>query len=172
MIRKCIYPVISQPVICEGLRDQFAFRPSGSTTSAVISLLSTVTVMLQENTYVRVVALDFSKAFDSVRHSELGRKLSAVPVSDQVYNWILKYIENRYHCTKAGGVFSSPAYINASVVQGSAIEPVYFIINAQDLKASVEGNALLKYADDTYLLVPEKMKTHCVQNYQVYRVGQ
>ena len=106
------------------------------------------------NQYVRIIALDFSKAFDTVRHQELCRKLAEVPVGDQVYNWIVSYIENRSHYTRAGGETSTRATINSSVVQGSAIGPVAFIINARDLKAASAGNVLLKYADNTYLIVP------------------
>jgi hypothetical protein len=63
-------------------------------------------------------------------------------------------LTNRSHCTKANGVISDPLPINASIIQGSALGPVSYIINASDLKATVPGNRLHKYADDTYLIVP------------------
>ena len=56
--------------------DQFAFRPTGSTSAAIISLLHTITTLLQANPYVIVISLDFSKAFDSVRQSTLLSKMS------------------------------------------------------------------------------------------------
>jgi len=154
MIRRFVYPAIQDNEFKEKLGDQYALRPTGSTTAALTSLLSETTGMLQTNDYVRVIALDFSKAFDSIRHQELGRKLAAVPVCDQVYNWVINYISNRHHSTKVEGTVSQPESINASVVQGSAIGPVSYIIAASDLKANTDGNLLLKYADDTYLLVP------------------
>jgi len=42
----------------------------------------------------------------------------------------------------------------ASVIQGSALGPATFVINGGDLYPVVKGNDLLKYADDTYLIVP------------------
>jgi len=51
--------------------DQFAFRPTGSTTATLIALLHTVCTMLSTNPFVRVFAIDFSKAFDSIRHYQL-----------------------------------------------------------------------------------------------------
>src|ERR1043165_4617044 len=48
--------------------------------------------------------------------------------------------------------------INASVVQGSALDPVAYIINTIDLTVVTPGNKLHKYADDTYLLVPSRYK--------------
>ena len=153
IVRQFIYPALNDAYLQRDLADQFAFRPTGSTTAAVISLLNKITSMLESNQYVRVIALDFSKAFDSIRHSELSRKLSTVPIGDQVYNWIINYIDNRYHCTKFNGKLSQPAHVNASVVQGSAIGPMSFIITARVLKPTTAGNDMIKYADDTYLLV-------------------
>ena len=44
--------------------------------------------------------------------------------------------------------------ITASVIQGSAIGPASFVVNAADLTLITPGNLLAKYADDTYLIVP------------------
>ena len=44
--------------------------------------------------------------------------------------------------------------IIASVVQGSSIGPVSYVINASDLRTICPMNKLFKYADDTYLVVP------------------
>ena len=50
------------------LSDQYVFRPTGSTTAALIALFHTVCNMLSTNNFVHVIALDFSKSFDSVCH--------------------------------------------------------------------------------------------------------
>ena len=44
--------------------------------------------------------------------------------------------------------------ITPSVIQGSAIGPASFLVNAADLTPVTAGNSLAKYADDTYLIVP------------------
>ena len=80
--------------------DQFAFKPSGSTTAALIFLLHTITEMLNNFPYAHVIALDFSKAFDSLSHVTLTRKLAATNLLDNVYNWIVQYLEGRGHRTK------------------------------------------------------------------------
>jgi len=46
------------------LLDQFAFKPGGSTTDAVVHQL---TEMLEQNVYVRLM-IDFTKVFDTVDH--------------------------------------------------------------------------------------------------------
>ena len=50
------------------VQDQFAFRPTGSTTCALINMLHHVTLMLERCAYVRCPMIDFTKAFDLVSH--------------------------------------------------------------------------------------------------------
>jgi len=41
--------------------------------------------------------------------------------------------------------------INASIIQGSAIGPAAYVVNAGDLHTVTPNNQLVKFADDTYL---------------------
>jgi len=71
VVREFLYPsFLTHPPSLTFL-DQYAFRPTGSTTAAVISMLHTISTLLQTNPFVIVISLDFSKAFDTVRHSTL-----------------------------------------------------------------------------------------------------
>ena len=74
--RQYVYTAILNPPPALSFSDQFAYRPTGSTTAAVITILHTVTNLLATNPYVIVVAIDFSKAFDSVRHKTLLEKMA------------------------------------------------------------------------------------------------
>ena len=73
---------------------------------------------------------------------------------DNVYNWLVNYLAQRNHCTKFNGETSSKTDINASVVQGSGIGPSCYVIGASDLRAKNILNIILKYADDSYLIIP------------------
>jgi len=44
--------------------------------------------------------------------------------------------------------------ISASITQGSAIGPASYVVNGSDLHTVSDGNDLLKYDDDTYLIIP------------------
>jgi len=98
--------------------------------------------------------LDFSKAFDTVRHASVLSKLSSLPIEDQFYNWAVNYFMDHSHVTKYQGSSSSSASINASVFQGSAVGPPFFVVNGTDLKPRHAQNCIDKYADDSYLIVP------------------
>src|SRR5688572_27824019 len=137
----------------QSLSDQFAFRPTASTTAAIIVLLQQVSSMLLTNDFVAVISMDFSKAFDTVRHSTLMSKLGSLDLPDEIYNWLVNYFQERDHITKHLGLLSALAEINASVVQGSGIGPGSYIVCASDLHPLHSVNVMLKYADDTYLIV-------------------
>ena len=84
MTRAFLYPAIIHPQIAPLYPDQYAFRPTGSTTAALITILHHVSHLLVDNRYVRVIALDFSKAFDTVKHSCIATKLNKLPITDNV----------------------------------------------------------------------------------------
>jgi len=52
------------------------------------------------------------------------------------------------------GEESSTASISASIIHGSGIGPAAYTVTAPDLKPLQPGNSLVKFADDTYLVVP------------------
>jgi len=154
IVKDYIYPALIHPACTHLFHDQFAFRPTGSTTAALVSLIHKISSLLVEYPYVHVIALDFSKAFDTVRHSTLLAKCADLPIEDAVYNWLMSFLDNRTHCTKFTGCISCLRRINASIVQGSGIGPVTYVISASDLCPLHKGNSFDKYADDSYLIVP------------------
>jgi len=154
LIRRYIYPLFLVPPLSLSLGDQYAFRPTGSTTAAIIGLIHHTTTMLATEPFVHIISLDFSKAFDVARHETLFDKLSDLPLPDSVYSWLLSFFTNRSHRTKFSGVTSSQDCINSSVVQGSALGPPMFVISTSDLKVVTPGNVYVKYADDATLIVP------------------
>ena len=141
--------------------DQFAFRPTGSTTAALIFLFDRITELLVDNSFVMFYSLDFSKAFDTVRHSTFFEKLALLKTPIEVYNWIADFYSARTHCTSFNGVVSELLEtrklleILASVIQGSGIGPAAYAVNAADLRTVNPKNSLSKFADDTGLIVGE-----------------
>jgi len=88
VVRQLLYPVFLTDDITNALTfsDQYAFRPYGSTTAALIWIFHTTTQFLSDHDYVIIIALDFSKAFDTVRHCALFDKFADLEIPDNVYN--------------------------------------------------------------------------------------
>ena len=121
VVQRFLYPAFQSSPSTLTFKDQFAFRPSGSTTAAIIYLLHTVTSMLASNPYVIVISLDFSKAFDTVRQSTMLHKLDQLDIPDNVYNWFVDYFSGHSHSTMYGGIQSRHKSINASIIQGGQV---------------------------------------------------
>ena len=75
----------------DSIVDQYAFEPTGSTTCALISLMDDVVHMRESNSDVRCLMVKFTKAFDTVNHVVLIRKLQTSNMPPNVYNWIISF---------------------------------------------------------------------------------
>ena len=53
------------------------------------------TLMLENNSYIRCLFIDFSKAFDVVRHSILLSKISSLNIPPMALNWIIAFLTGR-----------------------------------------------------------------------------
>jgi len=104
---------------------------------------------LIENLYVIVISIDFSKVFDTVHHSTLLDKMAHLDMPDEVYNWLVSFFSGHLHCTRYRGNIST-----ASVIQGSSIGSASYVVNTGDLQAVTPGNLLIRFADDTYIIIP------------------
>jgi len=118
--------------------------------------------MLADNDFVHVFSFDFSKAFDTVRHVSLTSKLAQLAIPDNIYNWVVDFLENHAHCTEYAGLVSAIAVIKANVIQGSASGPASYAVTAADLHPLNDHNRIFKFADDTYLVVPAVATGTCL----------
>jgi len=152
IVNRWLRPALKPIDIC----DQFAFRPTGSTTIALTFCFHHVTRLLETNKFVRCFLIDFKKAFDTVKHSILISKLKRLKLPHCILNWIINFLSNRSQQVTFGGTTSSSFSITRSIIQGSGLGPTLYIVMESDLHPMSNWiNLLFKYADDTNLLVPE-----------------
>ena len=151
VIRFFIFPKLPS----DALINQFALKPTGSTTATLVSLNHHVTNMLETNSYVHCLCIDFSKAFDTINHKIILDKLGDLDIHPSIVALISSFLYGRTQSTRLNGFTSNALPITRSIVQGSGFGPVLYIIYASDLKTLCESNKLLLYADDNKLLVPQ-----------------
>jgi hypothetical protein len=70
------------------------------------------------------------------------------------YNWLRNIFTHRLHCTVFQGHTSARQQITASIVQGSAVDSVSYVVTAADLCSDAPGNEICKNADNAYLILP------------------
>ena len=119
IVRRWLQPTIP----LDNILDQFAFKPSGSTTAALVYFTHQLTKMLEQNDYVRCLMIDFTKAFDTVDHVILLHNLSQLSLPGFVINWIGSFLSGRGQQCKINGLLSDVIDIGLSIVQGSGIGP-------------------------------------------------
>ena len=76
---------------------QYAYREGCSFTDALIQVQYIYLKALGDKdcNYVKLFAMDFSKAFDNVKHSLVGEKLKALHLNPNVVNWYLSFLMDR-----------------------------------------------------------------------------
>ena len=72
---------------------QFAYRPNRSTDDAIsIALNPALSHLDKRNTYVRMLFIDYSSAFNTIVPSKLITKLRTLGLNTSLCNWILDFL--------------------------------------------------------------------------------
>ena len=114
-------------------------------------------------------SVDFSKAFDTVRHYTLLEKMALLNMPDQIYNWFVDYYNGHSHCTSFCDALSDLLDITASIIQGSGTGPASYVVNAAEMHTIHEENVLVKFADDTDLVVAAANEGTCTAELMIIK---
>ena len=96
---------------------------------------------------------DLSKAFDSLNHSILLRKLEGVGASPSVLSWFNSYLTRRLQSVRIGTSTSRALPITHGVPQGAILSALLFTIYLNDLPSVIRHCSLESYVDDSKLFV-------------------
>lgn len=80
--------------------DQVAYRKGLNTTMALVKCQHEWLRRLDSDAdFIRIFSFDFSKAFDSVPHDIVCRKLSNFEINPYIHNWIVNFLMGRQQST-------------------------------------------------------------------------
>ena len=107
--------------------------------------------------------MDLRKAFDTVSHEILLKKLSHYGIRGRAYDFIESYLNSRTQFVSINNRQSQTKSINIGVPQGSILGPLLFLIYINDLHNAVTKPRL--FADDTCLVLSNPsltaLETNC-----------
>ena len=137
--------------------NQFGFQEKKSTSSAVLKLTDYILSSIDDYNHVIGIFIDLAKAFDTVDHGILIKKLEHYGIRAESNQWFENYLKDRKQFVTYNNANSTYKPINYSVPQGSLLGPLLFNIYINDIiKVPKYLNSIL-FADDScfYLSGPE-----------------
>jgi hypothetical protein len=137
-------------------KNQYGFRKGHSTINAVSKFTYDTLHALDSGNYNLSVFLDLSKAFDTINHSLLCKKLSHYGIRGVALGWFRSYLTERKQYVSYKGTDSKLYPIICGVPQGSVLGPLLFIIYSNDLPGSLRCTTCILFADDTTIYVSGK----------------
>ena len=119
---------------------------------AMIDLVDKICNAVENNKQTIGIFLDVSKAFDTIDHDILLRKLVHYGFRGTVIDWFKSYLSNRTQYIYYNNIKPNSGKLTCGVPQGSILGPLLFILYINDI---VNTSTMLKFvlfADDTTIL--------------------
>ena len=135
---------------------KYGFRNGHSTSSAIIELLEELTNGIEKSKSTIGVFIDLKKAFDTVDHDILIKKLEFYGIRGIANDWIFSYLSNRFQHVLINYCCSSNLKITCGIPQGSIIGPILFILYINDICNVSSILKLILFADDTNIFYSGK----------------
>ena len=132
-------------------KHQYGFRTKYSTKLSLINLINDVIKSIDKGMVTIGICIDFKKAFDTINHIILFKKLKHYGVQGVPLQWFNNYLADRFQFVSCNGVLSEYKPITCGVPQGSVLGPTLFLLYINDLPNSSDYFTFRLFADDSNL---------------------
>ena len=124
---------------------QFTYRPNRSQMDTTLPFPT----WIRGNTYVRMLFIDYSSAFNTIVPSNLITKIRTLGLNT-FCNWILDFLMGRPQVVRIGNNTSAMLILNTGTPQGCVLNPLLYSLFTHDCMA--RHNTIIKFANDTTVL--------------------
>jgi len=134
--------------------NQFGFRAKYSSQMLLHLIDNKIKDNLSQGFLTILIFLDFSKAFDTISHLLLLKKLASYGFSHDALKLMMSYLRTRKVFTTFAGKNSKENTILTGVPQGSILGPCLFNVYVSDFINAIPSHiSLYQFADDCQLII-------------------
>ena len=163
LIEKIVYKQVYTYLNTMGqiYKSQYGFHSAHSCEHAIGELLGSIVKNIQLGKDTVTLMLDLSKAFDTLQHSVVYKKLERYGLRGNCLSWFKSYLTGRtlqVKCTNNSGkeILSDRCNMDYGTPQGSCMGPLLFLIFCNDLHLNLQFLESVQFADDTTLHISHR----------------
>ena len=138
---KCIYPL------------QFGFRKKHSTNHTLINITENIHSVSDSGQLACGIFVDLQKAFDTVDHEILLKKLNRYGIRGIPNVWLKSYLSCCSQYVSVSGFDSTIKLIKYGIPQRSVLGPLLFLLYINELHRAIKYCMVHHFADDTNLFI-------------------
>ena len=127
--------------------NQHGFRLGFSCETQLILTVHDILESFEHKHRVDIGVLDFSKAFATVPHPHLLKKLEHLGIRGDLYHWLTSFLTERDQMVVMEGSYSNVVHVDSGIPQGTVLGPLLFLCHINDLPLSVDCKIRL-FADN------------------------
>ena len=143
---------------------QFAYKRNKGVEDAILLFLHDAYTHLDKvGSFVRILFVDYSSAFNTIQPHLLTEKLFSLNVGPTLILWLIDFLVNRSLVVRYKNVLSHVKTTSTGAPQGTVLSPVFFNIYTDDFRSSSSICSLNKYSDNSALADLSNSDSHFEQ---------
>ena len=151
ILEKIMHNRLSTFIEIQGIlyESQFGFQKNKSAGHSLVEIIEKIRYCLDHKRYGCGIFIDLKKAFDTVNHAILLRKLEHYGIRNAGLSWFESYLTDRCQFVFCNDAKSDIKSISCGVPQGSVLGPLLFLLYINDLPNISTKLKFFLFADDT-----------------------
>ena len=121
--------------------NQHGFLPRRNCTSQLLEVIESWYETIEKKGYIDVIYTDFAKAFDSVPHLRLIRKVESYGIKGKLPSWIKSFLTSRRQRVNVNGQMSRWSEVKSGIPQGSVLGTILFLMYINDMPMVVKNTS-------------------------------